>query len=294
MRRLIRFVGRIVILSLCLPQWVRYSLFPFRPKVKISIVILTWNRARLLKQAIDSILNNISGTISYELIVMDNGSTDETQTILQPYAGRKEIRLTRLPKNGGLNSFKKIFALARGEIIVAIDDDVIQAPKDFDITLLNYLNHFPDYGYIALNVIQNEMTDGARPIDGDYTDDVRGEYVIERGPTEAWFSAFRNREYLIFRHLFNLFPIRFPLTQDGVMVNLMISVFRKKSGLVKNTKCLHACGPFYAREYGYLAAGIEKYATAGILDQVEKYRQVAQSAEALIDKQKQGPESSSS
>ena len=294
MHRLIRLVGRIGLLSLCSPLRVKYSLFPFRPKFTISIVILTWNRSRLLKQALDSILNNISGTLSYELIVMDNGSTDETEAVLRHYADKPQVRLIRLPKNRGLNSFKKLFSLARGEIIVAVDDDVIQAPKDFDRILLDYLNHFPDYGYIALNVIQNEMTDGARPADGNYTDDVRGEYVIEQGPTGAWFSAFRNREYRIFRFLFNLVPIQFPLTQDGIMVNLMISVFRKKSGLVKNTKCLHACGPLYAREYGYLAVGMEKYASAGILDQVEKYRQVAQSAEAPIDKHNHGPESSSS
>ena len=52
----------------------------------VSVVIATYNRARFLPETIDSVLRQKFE--DFELIVVDDGSTDETQRVLKPYGDR--------------------------------------------------------------------------------------------------------------------------------------------------------------------------------------------------------------
>ena len=71
--------------------------------VKVSVIIPTYNRARLLPRALDSVLEQTFR--DFELIVVDDGSTDETQDILTAYesqvdpADRTEPRRERGPQS---------------------------------------------------------------------------------------------------------------------------------------------------------------------------------------------------
>ena len=51
--------------------------------MKISIIIPTYNRAKFIEKAIESVLNQTSN--SYELVVCDNNSTDNTQEIVKKF-----------------------------------------------------------------------------------------------------------------------------------------------------------------------------------------------------------------
>ncbi len=48
----------------------------------VSIIIPTFNRCQQLKVALSSIVNLVTSCDSFELIVIDNGSTDETKNIV--------------------------------------------------------------------------------------------------------------------------------------------------------------------------------------------------------------------
>ena len=230
MRRLARIIIKPLARVMCLSRGMLYPVLAGKPKYQLSILLLTRNRSKFLDLAVQAILKNISGRISYEFLIMDNGSTDETQQVLRQYEGLPGVRIIQLPENRGLNSYKKLFGMAQGEILLEVDDDVIQVPKDFDLTFLEYFSRFPDYGYLALNVIQNEMTDGAKPDKNAYVVDARDGYVIERGPTGGWFSAFRRKDFFMFRHLYNLVPFNFSLSEDGVLAILMDVVLSRKTG----------------------------------------------------------------
>lgn len=54
--------------------------------LSVSVVIATYNRARFLPETIDSVLGQRFR--DFELIVVDDGSTDETQEVLKPYGDR--------------------------------------------------------------------------------------------------------------------------------------------------------------------------------------------------------------
>lgn len=64
--------------------------------MKVSVVIPTYNRSALIGRSIDSALNQT--VAPYEIIVVDDGSTDDTQKVLQRYSDK--IRYL-YPENSG-------------------------------------------------------------------------------------------------------------------------------------------------------------------------------------------------
>ncbi|MBF0503855.1 MAG: glycosyltransferase family 2 protein [Candidatus Omnitrophica bacterium] len=92
---------------------------------KISVVISTFNRAHLIAQAIESLL--VQTFKDYEIIVIDDGSTDATKGALTPYLDK--IRYYYQP-NQGISSARNLgIQKSRGEIIAFTDDDVSLDPN---------------------------------------------------------------------------------------------------------------------------------------------------------------------
>ena len=52
---------------------------------EITVIISTYNRSEMLAGAIESVLRQESGGVSYEVIVVDNNSTDRTREIVEGY-----------------------------------------------------------------------------------------------------------------------------------------------------------------------------------------------------------------
>lgn len=65
---------------------------------KVGIIIPTYNRARLVPRAIDSVL---AQTYPCGLVVVDDGSTDDTRDVLRAYDDRPEVRVVVHPRNRG-------------------------------------------------------------------------------------------------------------------------------------------------------------------------------------------------
>ena len=90
--------------------------------VKVSVIMLTYNREALVGRAIESILAQTMR--NFEYIIVDNGSTDRSGEIAEEYAKRdSRIRVLHISKsnigtgrNAGLDA-------ARGEYVTFIDDD---------------------------------------------------------------------------------------------------------------------------------------------------------------------------
>jgi len=96
------------------------------PRPMISVVIPTFNGGRYLAQTLDSVLAQTD--VSTELIVVDDCSTDNTQDVLRPYAGR--IRSVRLAANHGGPARPRNVGVqaARGECIALLDGDDVMLP----------------------------------------------------------------------------------------------------------------------------------------------------------------------
>ena len=92
----------------------------------VSIIITSYNYARYLERAIRSALNQSMPEGAFEVIVVDDCSTDETHLILENYTD--EIRVIRLAQNSGLSAARNAgIKKAKGQFVVFLDaDDYIQ------------------------------------------------------------------------------------------------------------------------------------------------------------------------
>src|SRR5581483_5680567 len=89
----------------------------------------TYNRARWLREAMDSVLAQDYPNL--ELVVVDDGSSDETPALLSDYGSRYPIerfRFARQENAGQARAINRGNALARGEILGYLSDDDLLAP----------------------------------------------------------------------------------------------------------------------------------------------------------------------
>jgi glycosyl transferase family 2 len=100
----------------------------------VSVVIPTYNRAAYLGEAIESVLNQRYRHL--EVIVIDDGSTDDTPAVVARYAGA--IRYAWQPNSERGAARNHGLRLARGEFIAFLDSDDLWTPDklDWDLDLL--------------------------------------------------------------------------------------------------------------------------------------------------------------
>jgi glucosyl-dolichyl phosphate glucuronosyltransferase len=96
----------------------------------ISLALCTWNRSGLLRQTLERMATalRIPPELRWELLVVDNGSTDETRAVIEAYAGRLPVRYLFEPRQGLSHARNLAVAEAGGEYIVWTDDDVLVEP----------------------------------------------------------------------------------------------------------------------------------------------------------------------
>jgi len=107
----------------------------------LSAVIPTRNRAYLVCDAIESALSQKSGQV--EVIVVDDGSTDNTAQLLQQRYGSR-IRLLRLPERRGAGAARNAgVRMATGELIAFLDDDDLWLSGKLEAEM-RVLQQFPE------------------------------------------------------------------------------------------------------------------------------------------------------
>jgi cellulose synthase/poly-beta-1,6-N-acetylglucosamine synthase-like glycosyltransferase len=104
------------------------TMFETPPTLGVSIIISTLNRVHSLGKTLGSLRNlDIPPHLDYEILVVDNGSTDKTRIaqneLIKNYPG--ECRYFVQPKKGKSNALNLVVPQARGEILVFTDDDVV-------------------------------------------------------------------------------------------------------------------------------------------------------------------------
>jgi glycosyltransferase involved in cell wall biosynthesis len=95
---------------------------PFEPGL-VSVIIPVYNRASLVERTIDSALNQTYANV--EIVVIDDGSTDETPLVLARYAELypSQVRVIRQANAGQVVARNKGIAVARGEYMAFLDSD---------------------------------------------------------------------------------------------------------------------------------------------------------------------------
>ena len=108
---------------------------------RVSVVLPVWNGERYLAAAIQSILDQ--SFAAFELLIVDDGSTDQTLSIAQRYAAKDaRIELLRIEHGGIANALNAGFQRARAPYVARMDADDIALPSRLQ-TQIAYLDSHP-------------------------------------------------------------------------------------------------------------------------------------------------------
>ncbi|HEY5391771.1 MAG TPA: glycosyltransferase family A protein [Hanamia sp.] len=111
-----------------------------------SVTLTTYNRAALLKRALDSLM--AQEETNWEAIIIDDGSTDNTRSVIDPYLNNGSMIRYVYQKNAGYAMSKNtgIF-LSKGKFITFLDSDDEYLPNHLE-SRKGILNNYPETDFL--------------------------------------------------------------------------------------------------------------------------------------------------
>ncbi|MCP9493822.1 MAG: glycosyltransferase family 2 protein [Pyrinomonadaceae bacterium MAG19_C2-C3] len=120
----------------------------------VSVVICTYNRAAMLAPAIEGVLRQASNGVRYELVVVDNNSTDETRSVIESYIenGVANLRYVFEDKQGLSHARNAGIVTTKAPIIAFTDDDV-RAESNWVSEINQTFDAHPEVAYVGGKVL---------------------------------------------------------------------------------------------------------------------------------------------
>ncbi|MCD4737948.1 MAG: glycosyltransferase [Anaerolineae bacterium] len=174
--------------------------------LKVSVIIPTYNRVKYLREAVQSVFTQRLSP--FEIIIVDDGSTDNTATFAQTLEPR--VRYVRQEHHGVAAARNLGLDLAQGDLIAWLDSDDLWEP-DFLATLVPLLREAPHLaglyaGFVYIDAVGKTLTQAAGTI-----------------PLQATFSRLIEANFIVTpalivrRHCFNkvgAFDTQFKIAED--------------------------------------------------------------------------------
>jgi glycosyltransferase involved in cell wall biosynthesis len=158
----------------------------------ISVLIDTYNYGQFIEQAVESVLAQDSPAATLEVLVVDDGSTDDTSERLEKLSDR--IRYLRKPNGGQASAFNFGFRESRGEFIALLDADDYWLPGKLRRVVEEFERN-PAAGMVHHRLMELDMRTGAfgqRPfsgLSGDFSVSVKS--ILSFGPSPTSSLTFR-------------------------------------------------------------------------------------------------------
>ena len=128
------------------------KLRPLPAQPLVSILVSNYNYGRFIGDTIKSALDQTYPNI--ELIICDDGSTDDSVQIIEGCARRdSRLQLIRKANGGQASGFNAAFAASRGEIIALLDSDDLFLPHKVERIVADFQAH-PDAGLSVHRIIR--------------------------------------------------------------------------------------------------------------------------------------------
>jgi glycosyltransferase involved in cell wall biosynthesis len=111
--------------------------------MKATIQLCTYNRARLLGRVLDACFEQTFPSSQYEVVLVNDGSTDETPAVIASAQARATCPFTVVGRpNGGLAKARNSgLERSTGERIILIDDDVLPLPNFVEEHMRSHASH---------------------------------------------------------------------------------------------------------------------------------------------------------
>jgi hypothetical protein len=130
----------------------------------ISIVVPTYNRAHLLKHSLDSALCQTYPHL--EIVVSDNGSTDDTRKVLDHCEDPRVKKLRQTVHVGIIENFQACLAAATGQFVLVLSDDDLLTPQCIELLVTAILDNpsaVKAYGRARKETLDGELFVITRP-----------------------------------------------------------------------------------------------------------------------------------
>jgi glycosyltransferase involved in cell wall biosynthesis len=95
----------------------------------ITVAVCTWNRAQIFDATLSHLCNlRVSPETNWEVLVINNRSTDNTQEVISRYESRLPLRVVVERQQGISHARNRVLTEATGDLLLCIDDDVLVDP----------------------------------------------------------------------------------------------------------------------------------------------------------------------
>lgn len=224
----------------------------------ISIVVVTCNRIHLLRQCVERVLDRVSPE-TRQIVIWNNASTDGTKEYLDSIK-RDGLEIIHHPANIGTNAFARAFRMCTGEHIIELDDDVIDAPVEWDRLMREAFDVVPRMGFMAAHCVNDGKSRAAEIL---YKRDVhlyQREHVngvnLLVGPTGGWCTMTSREVYDEVGGFAE--DSRFTFWHEDGAYARRVAAAGYRSALLEDVKVLHASGPAYSND-PHVAAEKDRY-----------------------------------
>lgn len=118
----------------------------------VTVAICTWNRAALLEQTLEGMAHlEVPEDVTWELLVVDNNSTDGTRGVVSAFSDRLPVRHLFEPTPGKSHALNLATHEASGEYILWTDDDVLVESSWLGAYVGSFRRH-PNAGFFGGNI----------------------------------------------------------------------------------------------------------------------------------------------
>lgn len=127
-----------------------------RPRIskKVSIIIRTYNSGRFVTNAVESALKQETPSGLYEILVVDDGSTDNTRETLKSYGNK--IRVIEQQRRGYVNAMNCGISNTEGEYIILLDADDTFEPEIIS-EMLSVFENERELGFVYCDYYEKNM-----------------------------------------------------------------------------------------------------------------------------------------
>jgi glycosyltransferase involved in cell wall biosynthesis len=153
-------------------------------KPLVSVIIDTYNYGRFIDEAIESVLSQTFPQKDMEIIVVDDGSTDDTHERVKKY--KDKIKYIYKENGGQASAFNVGFENARGELIALLDSDDYWYPDKLKYVVTEFeKSETIDVVFHYMNLVNNEGK-----IIGTYPDSkIESEIYFEKYPLQNYLKG---------------------------------------------------------------------------------------------------------
>lgn len=193
---------------------------------RVSIVITTFNRAKMLLSAIKGALDQTYK--DFELLVLDNASTDETNELIKQFKDPRLVYIRRAVNGGSAANWTEAMKRAIGEFVLVTHDDDYLHPE-IVMQEVEAMDRYPQAMMVGSNV---------------RTIDVHGNEIQGRANPSRKNHVFKQGQYIM-AYMDDRFVIPCPTQMIRRKGSLAIEKLRQKIANTKNPESVGPIGDIY-------------------------------------------------